>query len=189
MFNVMPFGLRNAPATFQRLMDDVLRDCTNFVHAYIEDVAIFSMTWIEHIYISPKNSAGIITREGLTIQLQKTQLATQTCNFLGHIVGHNTISPQAVKIAALKEFRQPMTKTDVRAFLGWWATTANLLTNFSLLTVPLLDLTKRTVQIGWLGQPSGNIISSTERQPPLLSSDGCIQPWYWCSTDPSSLLQ
>ena len=51
MFNVMPFGLRNAPATFQRLMDDVHRDCTNFVHAYIEDVAIFSMTWIEHIYI------------------------------------------------------------------------------------------------------------------------------------------
>ena len=44
MFNVMPFGLRNSPATFQRLMDDVLRDCTNFVHAYIDDVAIFCMT-------------------------------------------------------------------------------------------------------------------------------------------------
>ena len=52
------------------------------------------------------------------IQPQKTQLATQNCNFLGHIVGHNAISPQAVKIAALKEFHQPMTKTDVRAFLG-----------------------------------------------------------------------
>ena len=50
MFNVMPFGFRNAPATFQRLMDDVLRDCTNFAHAYIDDVALFSMMWTEHLH-------------------------------------------------------------------------------------------------------------------------------------------
>ena len=93
----MPFGLRNAPATFQRLIDDVLRDCTNFAHAYyIDDVAIFSMTWTEHLN-HLKTVLGLLQEEGLTIQPQKTQLATQTCKFLGHITGHNAISPRRSK--------------------------------------------------------------------------------------------
>ena len=92
MFNVMPFGLRNTPATFQRLMDDVLRDSTNFVLAYIDDVAIFSMSWTEHPH-HLRRVLGLLKDEGLTIQPQKTQLATQTCKFLGHTVGHNAISP------------------------------------------------------------------------------------------------
>ena len=79
MFNVMPFGLRNAPATFQRLMDDVLRHCTNFAHAYIDDVAIFCMTWTEHLH-HLKTVLGLLQEEGLTIQIQpqKTQLAIFT---------------------------------------------------------------------------------------------------------------
>ena len=82
MFNVMPFGLRNAPVTFQRLMDDVLRDCTNFAPAYIDDVAIFIMTWTEHLH-HLRTVLGVLQEEGLTIQPQKTQLAThRLANFL-----------------------------------------------------------------------------------------------------------
>lgn len=48
-FVKMPFGLKGAPATFQRLMDTILADCRDHAKAYIDDVAIFSMTWRDHI--------------------------------------------------------------------------------------------------------------------------------------------
>ena len=48
-FNVMPFGLHNTPAAFQRMMNCVLRDCQEFSKAYIDDVVIFSKNWEEHL--------------------------------------------------------------------------------------------------------------------------------------------
>lgn len=48
-FKVMPFGLQGAPATFQRLMDHVLRDLSDCVAAYLDDVVIFSQSWEEHM--------------------------------------------------------------------------------------------------------------------------------------------
>ena len=48
-FTVMPFGLHNAPATFQRMMNKVLRDCSAFSKSYIDDVVVFSQTWEEHL--------------------------------------------------------------------------------------------------------------------------------------------
>ena len=75
MFNVMPFGLRNALVIFQRLMDDMLRDCINFAHAYIDNVAIFSMTWTEHLH-HLRTVLGLLLEEGLMILPQKTQLAS-----------------------------------------------------------------------------------------------------------------
>ena len=78
-------------------MDDVLRDCTNLAHAYIDDVAIFSMTWTEHLH-HLRTVLELLQEEGLTIQPWKTQLATQTCKLFGHIVGHNATPPsQAVR--------------------------------------------------------------------------------------------
>ena len=48
-FEVMPFGLHNTPATFQHLMNHVLRDCQAYVKAYIDDIVIFSQTWDEQL--------------------------------------------------------------------------------------------------------------------------------------------
>ena len=49
-FKVMPFGLHNTPATFQCMMDEVLKECQDFAKAYIDNVVIFSNTWEEHLH-------------------------------------------------------------------------------------------------------------------------------------------
>ena len=48
-FCIMPFGLNGAPVTFQRLMDKVMRDMGKFVHAYLDDLVVFSDSWTEHL--------------------------------------------------------------------------------------------------------------------------------------------
>ena len=151
----------------------MLRDCINFSHAYIDNVAIFSMMWTEHLY-HLRTVLGLIQEEGLTIQPQKTQLATQTCKFLGHIVGHSAISPQAVKIEAVKEFRQPVTKIDVRAFLGLVCYYHQFINYFSLLAVLLSDPTKkdRPDQVAWTDECA----TSFQALKDSLCSDAILRP-------------
>lgn len=68
-FTVMPFGLSGAPATFQRLMDKVLRGTTDYAGVYLDDIIIYGDTWEEHL----KNVTSILTKiqeANLTIKLQ-----------------------------------------------------------------------------------------------------------------------
>ena len=116
-FKVMPFGLRNSPATFQRLMDCILGELTEFTNVYIDDISVFSANWDDHL----KHLDLVLTclkEEGLTIQAAKSQLGRNTCKFLVHVVGKGGITPQQAKTSAVEEFRQPLNKSDVRAFLG-----------------------------------------------------------------------
>lgn len=152
-FTVMPFGLKNAPATFQRLMDDLLRDLAEFTNVYIDDVAIFSSTWQDHL----AHIRSVLTRlqqEGLTIQPAKSQLGVTSCTFLGHVVGHGSISPQEAKLVSIRQFQQPRSKHDVRAFLGLCGYYRHFIPHFSGIAAPLSDLTKKieTDPVHWTPQ-------------------------------------
>lgn len=146
-FTVMPFGLRNAPATFQRLMDNLLQDCKA---VFIDDVAIYSSNWVDHIrhirLVLDKFQA-----EGLTIQPAKSQLGVKSCSFLGHNVGNGLISPQEAKTMAVRDFARPRTKADVRAFLGLAGYYRQFIPKFSCIAAPLSDLTKAALpdKIQW----------------------------------------
>ena len=116
-FKVMLFGHRNAPATFQRLMDCILGELNEFTNVYIDDISVFSANWDDHL----KHLNLILTclkEDGLTIQAAKSQLGMNTCKFLGHVVGKGGITPQQAKTRAVEEFQQPLNKSDMRAFLG-----------------------------------------------------------------------
>ena len=140
-FVVMPFGLRNAPATFQRLMDDLLGSCNSFTNVYIEDVAIFSTDWEDHTR-HVHAVFDILKTVGLTIQPTKAQLGSNSCTFLGHEVGHGFISPQEAKTKAIREFQRPTTKKDIRAFLGLAGYYRRFINRFSSLAAPITDLTR-----------------------------------------------
>lgn len=140
-FNVMPFGLMGAPATFQRLMNSLFNDVADHVAAYIDDVVIFSRTWEEHL-AHIKETLQRIREAGLTVKAKKCQMAMAECLFLGHTVGRGQVKPDAAKIRDLQLFRQPKTKKDVRSFLGLAGYYRRFVENFSAIAIPLSDLTR-----------------------------------------------
>ncbi len=114
-YSVMAFGMRNAPATFQRLMNQVLSGVTN-VEVYLDDVVVFSNTWEEHL-----NQLYVIfdrlNKASLTLNLAKCEFAKATVTYLGKCVGQGQVKPVEAKIAAIVEFPMPTNKRELRRFL------------------------------------------------------------------------
>ena len=91
-FTRMPFGLKNAPATFSRLVDSLFEDKHGFVANYIYDVAIFSQDWkthIEHL----RQVFTTLKDAKLTLRNAKCLLGADYCDFLGHTIGGGKIEP------------------------------------------------------------------------------------------------
>ena len=107
-FVVMPFGLRNGPAVFQRLMDRVLHAEKDKSQVYIDDIAVFSLTWDDHC----QHIAQVLER------VKKCQWGQTSCEFLGHVIGDGRVRPADGKIEAVKAFAVPRNKKQVRQFLG-----------------------------------------------------------------------
>ena len=124
-FRVMPFGLHGAPATFQRMMDRLLAECTCYAAAYLNDMVIYSTDWQEHI----RHITDVLQRlpkAGLTIRPKKCQFGMNHCSYLGHVVGNGEVRPEESKLQAVKDFPTPTTKKRVRAFLGLTGTKGSL---------------------------------------------------------------
>jgi predicted nucleotidyltransferase len=103
-FKVMPFGLRNVPATFQRLMDIVLGDAYwKWVMAYLDDIVIYSDTIKDHIR-HVKDVLGRLAKAGLTVQPNKIQLCASEFYFLGHVLSPGLLSANHDNLAALVRF-------------------------------------------------------------------------------------
>lgn len=149
-FCTMPFGLHGAPATFQRLMDQVLGGLEGYAAAYLDDVIIFSSSWEEHLE-HLKEVFHRIQSAGLTINPRKCAIAKKETEYLGYVIGGGVIRPQIQKMQAIQDCSLPQTKTQVRAFLGMAGWYRRFVPNFAVRAAPLTDLTRKTcpVQIQW----------------------------------------
>lgn len=149
-FKVMPFGLQGAPATFQRLMDYVLRDLDEFAAAYLDDIVIYSQSWEEHLEHLRRVLCSL-RQTRLTVKLRKCQLGMTECRYLGHIVGSGEVRPEQDKVRAIRKFPVPQTKKEVRVFLGIAGYYRKFIPNFSSVATALTDLTKRKApnQVQW----------------------------------------
>lgn len=138
----MSFGLKNAPFCFSQLMDRVLRGLDAFALPYLDDVAVFSASWEEHL----GHLRTVLQRfreAGLTVKAQKCQLARGSINYLGHVIGQGERRPAEAKVVAVREFPQPRTKKDIRSFLGLTGYYQKYIRRYSEMTSPLTDALRK----------------------------------------------
>ena len=110
-YKVMTFGMKNSPATFQRLINSVTSGIDG-CDTYIDDTIIYSNTWEEHLS-TIRQFYDRLSEAKLTINLSKSEFACATLTFLGHVVGQGQIKPVDSKVCAINDFPRPENKKQL----------------------------------------------------------------------------
>lgn len=146
-FLVMPMGLRNAPATFQALMNAIFRDCIDeFVVIYLDDILVFSDSREEHL----NHLRIVLTRlrdNQLYIGNKKYELMQEETEFVGLVVGKSGIKVGEDRKALIKDWPTPTNITELRSFLGLVQFFRRFIKDFSKIAAPLSNLTRKNSSI------------------------------------------
>ena len=142
-FNRMPFGLVNAPAFFQSLMNKLVKQMNpGECHSYLDDEVIPSKTASDGLD-RLERFLKILKANGLTLRLDKCSFLESEFAYLGHIINKNGITPGNEKVRAIQNFKQPTTVTEVRRFLGLTGFFRKFVPNYSLISKPITELLKQ----------------------------------------------
>ena len=148
-FVVMPFGLCNAPATFQRLMENILHGLVGKIClVYIDDILVMGTTLEEHL----ENLRTVLTRlhqSGLRLKPSKCHLLQQEVEYLGHRVSAAGVMTDPSKAEAVRVFPVPTDVKPLRSFLGLASYYRRFIPNFSVVASPLFQLTKKGAVFQW----------------------------------------
>ncbi|KAK9874212.1 hypothetical protein WA026_002568 [Henosepilachna vigintioctopunctata] len=148
-FNVMPFGLCNAPATFERLMEMILKGLTwKTCLVYLDDVMVMGSSFEDHL----KNLKEIFCRfrnAHLKLNYKKCCLFQNEVKFLGHTISPAGIHTSEDKIKAVRDWPRPKDKHDVRSFLGLCTYYRRFVDKFADIAKPLHTLTENKINFSW----------------------------------------
>lgn len=117
-FSRLPFGLKNSPPTFQRMMDTALKGLIGKIcFAYLDDIVVFGSTLEEHY----RNVVVILERlrvTGLKLQPDKCEFLRPELEFLGHVITEEGVKPNPNKNSAVRDLKQPRNQKEVISFFG-----------------------------------------------------------------------
>ncbi|XP_072022506.1 uncharacterized protein [Amphiura filiformis] len=145
----MPFGLVNAPATFSRIMRKLLNNFDKVVN-YIDDILVYTVTWDEHL--EKLNELMKRLRDAnLTAKPSKCYIGFERVEFLGHTVEKGCRHPNLDKLEVIQKAPRPVTKTQLKSFLGLAGFYRQYIPNFGAIAVPLTDKPKagEPTKINW----------------------------------------
>ncbi len=146
---VMPFGLSNAPAVFQALVNDVLRDMVDqFIYVYLDDILIFSRSLQEHV----QHVRVVLQRlleNGLFVKAEKCVFHAQSVPFLGYIVSSEGMRMDPDKVQAVVNWPTPDSRKALQRFLGFANFYRRFIRNYSQLAAPLTALTSTKTMFRW----------------------------------------
>lgn len=143
----MPFGLKTAPATFQRLMNNVLSDLINKIClVYLDDIIVFSTSLHEHLESLTKVFQRL-KEANLKIQLDKSEFMKRETNFLGHVVTQDGIKPNPEKIICVQKFPLPTTQKEIKQFLGLAGYYRKFIKDYSKIARPMTKNLKKDAKV------------------------------------------
>ena len=150
-WKVLPFGLKNGPATFQRLMEKVLkkRGCLGkFAEVHIDDIIIFSCTWEEHLF-HLREVLLCLREAGLTASIEKSRLLLNDATYVGHGVSEGGISACEDKVDAVVNYSTPRNRRELDRFLGMIGWFSRFIPDCATISEPLYKLRRQGVKWFW----------------------------------------
>jgi len=148
-FLVMPFGLKNAPATFQHFINDVLSDyLDDFVISYIDDILIFSNNIEEH-HIHVKKVLKRLLENNLVVKLEKCEFDKSETTFLGYVISKDGLKMDNEKVKAILEWPSPTNVKEVQSFIGLCNYYRLFIKDFAKIANPIHKLTRKNVEFVW----------------------------------------
>ncbi|CAK9834654.1 Retrovirus-related Pol polyprotein from transposon 17.6 [Anthophora retusa] len=148
-FARMPFGLKNAPPTFQRLMDQVLTGLQGTeLFVYLDDIVVYSSSLREH-EIKVKKLLSRLREHGLTLQTNKCQFLRKEVTYLGHVVSADGVKPDPRNLQAVKEFPVPKSQKNIQQFLGLTGYYRRFIQDYSVKAKPLIKLLGKGIRFNW----------------------------------------
>ena len=148
-FLVMPFGLCNAPATFQRLMNKVFAvEINQFILVYLDDILVFSKSVEEH-WEHLKITLEQLREAKLFGRIHKCEFLKTRVDYLGYEVSEQGIHASPEKVKAMVNWPKPQTVHDVRSFLGLASYYRRFIHGFSQISSPMTELTRSNAQWRW----------------------------------------
>ena len=178
-FNRMPFGLKTAPATFQRLMDLTLTGLVGTeLFVYLDDIVIYANT-LEENEIKFNNLAERLRKANLHLQPDKCEFLRPEVGYLCHIIVTNGVRPDPKMIIAVKNFPVPKTQKNVKQFLGLAGYYRWFIDGFSKIASPFNQLLQKDIPFNWTEkqQAAFDILKAKLCEEPLLQRPDFFQPF------------
>ena len=173
-YNRMPFGLRNAPATFQRALDIILSGVRwQTCLIYLDDVIVFSHSHEQHI----KDVNQVLTllgEAGVSLKLKKCEFFQPKVNYLGHVVMPGKLAIASERTSGFAKAAFPRDKTQMRSFMGAANYYRRFIKGFAGIARPLNDMVKKGEPFEF-GEPTPEQLEAFEQikvalvSPPVLS--------------------
>lgn len=186
-FRKMAFGLKNAPATFQRMIDNFRNSLKNIlVLSYLDDIIILSETFDEHV-----ENLGAVFRKLREFKLcanrEKCNFACNRIKYLGHYITSKGLEVDPDKTAAIQKMPAPKTVKQIQSFLQTCSWYRRFIPNFSEVARPLSNLTKKKVSWEWGKEQerSFETLKNLLTSPPVLGQNDSSKP-YILKTDASN---
>ena len=186
-FSRTPFGLSQAPAYFQLLINKVLMECGKFAMGYLDDIIIFSQTEEDHLD-QLENIFLRLEHFGLKMKREKCAFFKQHIQYLGHLISEEGIKPLPEKLQSIREMPAPRNPKEIKQFLGLLGYYRKFIPRFADISRPLTLLTRHDVEFDWTDrcQKSFEHLRALLMQHPILKYPDQEKP-YMLFTDASKI--